>query len=263
MNKLLIATALAVISSTATADSGICNFSTNYSVDINDKQVTFEQPDGKAFVFIDDNLLIDGKPAVLSEEQHHASRQIQLGTRKMLPQIADIAIEGAELGVKATSIVITALMGDDETARQEILKPIEKINEKLKQNISETHLDTAALDKAFNETFDQELESTIEKAATKYSGKMIGNIFSAIFSGDSEELADFEFRMETLERDIETYVESNAEELEKKADALGLDLAELEKFDQQLEGVAGYPENGLFNTNEGKGCHFKSISFKD
>jgi hypothetical protein len=260
MKKVFIAAAIIGTCGIASADSEVCNFSTDYNIDINEERVSFNKTDGDSFEFKNGGLIVNGKTVVLTKEQAQASQNLQQGARAMVPKIAEIAVEGAELGIKATTMVLTSLFGDDMEMQNDLIKPIEAMSEKIKQNISATTLNTEALEKSFEDAFDDEFSKVIETAAVKYSGKIVSNVISSIFSGDEEELKDFEFRMENLEKDIEVYVEDNAKELEKKAELLCGDMAALEAFDTQLEAVNGYPVNGLFHTDSDDGFNLNKLT---
>lgn len=260
MKKILIASIILLNCGSAMAESNVCNYSMDYNIDINDERVLFNKKSGESYAFKGDQLWINGDLVSLNAKQAKASENLQLSARAMVPKIAEIAIEGAELGVKATSLVLTSLFGNDPDIHRDLLDPINDITQRIKQNISATKLNTENLEKSFDEVFDQEFENMIEKAAGKYSGKFFSNVINSIFSGDSEELKDFEFRMENLGRDIEDYVEANSEKLELKANALCEDMAILDQFDTHLETVNGYPKHGILKQNSDKGFNLSSIS---
>jgi hypothetical protein len=260
--KTLSAVALVAFSQLTLADSKACNFSTDYNIDINDERVVFSQTDGDSFEFKPDQLLVNGESVKLNHEQSHAATKLHNGARAMLPKIAEIAVEGAELGVKATTMVLTSLFGDDdEVMQKDLIQPIEALSLKIKQNINQNQLNTEALETSFEQAFDQEFENMIANAASKYSGKLLSNVMDMIFSADSEELKDFEFRMENLEKEMEEYVEANAKQIEVKAKALCQDMVDLEQFDRTLQSVAGYPAKGLFNNNGDSGFKLSDLSF--
>lgn len=260
MKKTLIAATILGTCSIANAYSSDCSYSTDYNIDINEKRVLFSKEKGDSFEFKGDQLIINGNTVHLTKEQQKTSRGLQAGARAMVPKIAEIAAEGAELGIKATTLVLTSLFDDDPEMRQELLAPIEEISEKVKQNINKTQLNTEALEKSFDAVFDDKFEKVIETAVAKYSSKIVSNVLGSLFSGDKEEIEDLEFRMDNLEQDIEQYVEANATELENKADALCQDLKALDLLDNQLEQVDGYPKDGLFHSDNDGGFNFSGIS---
>ncbi len=244
----------------AQAHDSSCKFSTDFDIDINESSIVFEKEPGDKLEFKGESLFINGNEVELTDEQIKASESLQDGARKLVPKIAKIAVEGAELGIKASTLVITAMFGEDQDVHNDLIAPIEKISEKVQANINDKHMNTKELEQAFENAFDEDFEQLIETAATKYSGKIVGNVLSAIFSGDEEEIKDFEFRMENMERDIEKYVEQNAKDIEQQAEALCVDFAALEKLDQTLESISGYPENGVIQTN-GNGINVSGFSW--
>ena len=263
MKRALLVACIMGTCGLASAESNVCDYSTDFNINIDEQSVLFEKNNGDRFEFKNDQLFINGNSIELSAQQRRASSKLESGARAMVPKVAVVAVEGAELGIKAATMVMTTLFSDDPKAQEELMVPIEAIGERIKQNISKTQLNTEALERSFDEAFDEEFEKMLELAITKYSGKIVGNILTTVFSGDGEELKDLEFRMENLEQDIENYVEQHAAELERKAEALCEDMAELDVFDTQLESVDGYPQKGLFSKNTGKGFKFSSISFLD
>jgi hypothetical protein len=155
------------------------------------------------------------------------------------------------------------LFADDLGAQKDLMEPIEAISQKIKANISSTQLNTETLEKSIEDAFDDEFERAIEIAATKYSGKIIGNVISSIFSGDAEELKDLEFRLENMGQDIEKYVEENAQELKIKAEALCEDMLAIDRFDNILAEVKGYPKDGLIQKDKNHGFKISKLSLKD
>jgi len=249
--KAIVIGLMFLLAGNVSAETDVCDFSTDYNIEINDERMIFSQTDGDKFEFISEQLRINGELAALNPAQVETSLQLQSEVRAMVANIAQIAIEGAELGLKAATIALSALSGDDEQMQRDLLEPIAAVSEKIKANISATHLNTETLEKSLDAAFDDELEQVVETAVTKYSGKILGGLMRSILSGDKEELNDLEFRMENLERDIETYVEANASALEDKANALCADLVRLDKLDDQMEAVRGYPQGGLFRATGG------------
>jgi len=263
MQKTLLTLALIGVVSGAQAHDNECSFSTNYNVNVEENEVIFSKKNGDTIAFIGDELLINNEKVEMNDEQREAAESLRENTKAMVPKIAEIAVEGAELGLKATTVVMTSLFGDDMDMQSDLIKPIEAVTEKIKANITAKSFNSEALEVSFKEAFDEEFEQAIEAAVTKYSGKIVSNVLSAVFSGDSEELEDFEFRMENLEREIETYVTDNAKDLEIKAESLCVDLVKLESFDKQLEGIAGYPSDGVFETDGDGNLNFTNINFSE
>lgn len=255
MKKNIVIGLLILLPAAAFGHSNTCDYSMDYNIEIDNKTIRFSDKNNEFLVFSKSGLTINGEAANLTSEQQLAAKRLQDKTRQVVPQIAEIAIEGAELGVKAASLVVAGLFGDDEDIHKDLIKPIESISEKIKANVKAHSLNTLALEASFDESFEKEVEALVSKAISKYSGKFVGQILGSLFSGDEEEMKDFEFRMENLEQDIETYVEGHADQIEKKADSLCESITELARLDKELESVANYPKDGIIK--DGDSGHFK------
>jgi len=246
-------------STNVAAHSSMCDYSLDYNIKITQEQISFNKPGGKELIFSGDKLIVGGKALRLNDEQKEASRAFQQGTRQILPKVTEIAVEGAELGVKAATLAVTSLFGEDEEVYFDLIKPIEDIAAKVKANVDRNYLNTTQLESSFDNEFDKEIEALISKAMSKYSGKMAGQIIESIFSSNSEEAKDFKFRMENLEQDIEAYVEGNANALEIKAKSLCKDFASLAKHDEQLEKVTGFPNEGIIRQGAQNGLKMSNL----
>ena len=260
MNKTIIAILLTAAISGVSAHSNQCDYSVDYNIDINEERLLFDKKNGDKVVFEGDRLTINNLPVALSSEQMQASRDFQREARAMIPKIANIAVDGAEIGVKAATIALTTLFGESEEVHEDLIAPIEAISEKIKTNINETSLNTQELKASFDEGLDAEIEKLVETAVTKYSGRIVGQVIGSIFSGDNEEMEDFEFRMENMEHDIERYVEKQAEDLEARADELCDDLKSIALLDEKLESISNYPENGIIQQDANHGFKISGLN---
>ncbi|MCF6192871.1 MAG: YggN family protein [Kangiellaceae bacterium] len=249
---------LTLFSASVVAEGSECHFSVSHDIEISEQKLIF-QKDNQKLTFTPDQLFINGKVTTLTSAQSQASKQLYRETRRLVPKISEIALEGAELGIKAATLVITSLFGVDEDVHNDLIKPIEALSQKIKDKISVNSINTKALNNIFDEEVDQELERLLSRAMSKYAGQMASQLISKIFSGDSEEIEDLEFKMENLEHDIEAYVESQSGSLEDKANALCKDLDRLAEVDAKLESVKGYPVGGLIQVDSKGGFHVSSI----
>lgn len=242
-----------------------CSYSVDYDIKIDDQKIVLTHPKKNSITFLKEKLLIDGRSIELTSEQQVANKNLQARTRLLVPKVADIAIEGAELGIKAATLVISALGGATPAEQKEMLEPLNKISQKIRDNVNSKTLNNKTLSDSFDKEIEEEIEQFVAKAIRKFSGRMIGQLMGAIFSGDeeSEEMKDFEFRMENLEHDIETYVEANARELEIKAEALCGDLEQMAEIDLVLESIDGYPENGVIHKGKGHKFHINRFSLSE
>jgi len=260
MKNIVVASAIFLASSNAIAHSNVCDYSLDYNVKVDDRQVIFSKSSGKTIILTEDELIIDGSVKELNRQQATAHKALYQETKQILPKIADIAIEGAEIGVTAATIVISSFFGNDPEVKTDLIEPVESVAKKIKDNINKNFLNTEKLSNSFDQEFDAEIESLVEKALSKYSGKAISRVIDAIFSNDAEEVKDFEFRMETLEQDIETYVDGKAKNLEIKAESLCSDIANLAAYDRELENIVGYPDRGVIYIGSDSGFKMSNIT---
>ncbi len=262
MRKVMLTTLLCGVISGVAAESNVCHYSTDYNINVVENGVIFSKSSGEKLEFAGNNLLINNKQVGLDDKQIKASVAFEKNARQMVPQIAEIAVDGMELGLKTTSMVMAQLFADDVQVQKDLIQPIERLSLKLKQNINHEFVNVEALETSIEKAFDEEFAQLIETAVTKYSGKIMGNVLSSVLSGDSEELEDLEFRMENLEHNIEKYVEDNAGGLKVRAEQLCDQVAELDKLDETLRGVEGYPKEGLIQKNSKKGFKFSTLDIK-
>jgi len=261
MKKIIFTVAILLASSNLAAHSNVCDYSLDYNIKITDEQIVFNKKGEREIIFFGDKLSIDGKYVSLNNDQREANRAFQQETRQILPKIAEIAVEGAEIGVKAATLVMTSFFGEDEEVHTDLIKPIESLSEKIKANINKNSLNTDQLEQSFDNEFEKEIEGLVEKAISKYSGRILSQVLGSVFSGDNEELKDFEFRMENLESDIEAYVETQAKVLESKAESLCEDFARLAEYDAKLEQVTGYPSKGIIYKGSHQGLQISGLNF--
>lgn len=262
MKKFLIGSLVtALCLPLAAHNNEVCEYGLDYNININSNTIMFSNEQTNTVEFSDSSITVDGKKLELNTEQRGYSRQFQQGTRQVVPKIADIAIEGAEIGLKAATLAVTALFGDDQAVHKDLILPIERISDKIKANVNDKMINAHTIETSFDQELEQEIEGLVAKALSKYSGKILGQVLSSVFSGDNEEMKDFEFRMENLEHDIETYVDSQANALEAKAEKICEDIKLLSELDQKLVSVDGYPKNGLISLGNDHSKKLSSIKF--
>ena len=260
MKKFFLAAVLSVAGFGVSADSKVCQYSTDYNIEIDKTRVLFTKISGDKFEFKGANLFINSEKAELTAAQSRTVENIYQVTRQTVPKIAHIAADATELALKATTAVMTSFFGEDEEVHQDLIQPIEILADKIRENITVDNFNAEAMDKSFEDTFDKEFEVMMETAFSKYSGKIVGNVISTIFSGDTEELEDFEFRMENMGQEIEAFVESNAGDIEERAESLCEDFAKIDTYANLLLEVEGYPQDGLIVEGDADGFDVRSFN---
>jgi len=245
MNKTILLLLSTLASPAAFAHPDQCDYSVAYNIEVTEKNLSFNHQNMASVTFYRDRLLVDGKPLILSERQMQASRDFDQLVRRMVPKVVDIAIDGAELGVKAATIVVSSLFEDDPQAFEDLVKPIAKIADKIKFNINSKNINTQSINATLDHELEQEIEKLTEKAVSKYAGKVIAQVFDSVFSSKDDASDSFSQRMDKMEKDLDQYVDTESRAIEKKAQALCGDLRQLAKLDETLESNKGFPESGL------------------
>ncbi len=237
MRKYLLATACSIIAFSAHAKLQSCDFNLPYDIDIERQEVKLSTND-RELMRIDENnrLYLDEHLQSLNAEQQKLVEQMGNEYRALVPSIAKIAGEAAEIGIKAASLTLSALFVDDPTFSDSITTKLDGISEKIEAHVNSKHLSGNLLSEGeLDSALEADLEAVIEEAVSKASGKVVVNVLAKIFSGDPEEMNDLEFRMEMFEKDMEAQVEKEAVKLEASAEELCQRVAELDKVEEKLQ----------------------------
>ncbi|MDQ7048865.1 MAG: DUF2884 family protein [Enterobacterales bacterium] len=245
MNKIILLLVGLLASPLAMAHSDRCDFSIDYNLEISDQKLVFNSQESGKVEFYTDRLIVDGQTLILTPQQLKASQEFDRLARQMVPKVVDIAIDAAELGVKAATIVVSSLFEDDPQAIEDLVKPISDFADKIRNDITEQRINTQSLNTTLDHQLEQEIEQLVEKAFSKYAGKIIGQVFDAAFSTEDDSKSPFSQRMDKMQHNLDKYIEAESEAIENEGKALCSDLKRLEKLDQVLELNKGYPSTGL------------------
>ena len=233
----------------ASADSSVCHFSSQYNIEVDENRVMFRKQGGSRYEFQRGNLVINDQQIKLAPGQQDSVTGIYETTRQLIPKLADIAAEAAELALKTTTVVLTTFFGGDEEIYQELVRPIEVLADKIRENITADHFNAEALDRSFEATFDKEFELMVSRAIDHYTQDLSG-IAVNIFSGEAGNIEDLAVRLENMGEQLESYVEANVHDITTQAELLCQDFAQLDLYDDQLLDLEGYPRQGLIHSGE-------------
>ncbi len=223
-----------------------------FDIEIDEREVSISK-ESKEILLIDDSnqLFIHGKKQSLNTEQEQLVTEMGDGYRNLLPAIAAVAAEGAEIGVKAATMTLNALFVDDPEFNGQMLKKLDGISETIKENINATQFNgTLISHDSLGDKLDNEIGALVEEAVSKASAKTILTAVSQVFSGDEEELNDLEFRMEMFSADMEAEIEASAVHLELEAERLCLEVANLDLIETKLQAaLPAYQSIDLIHSN--------------
>lgn len=188
------------------------------------------------------NLTINGESVALNHSQQKALTQYSDSLRTQLPEVANIALEGVKIAGVALQEVANAFNIDG-------LDNISSLMDDIKLEIQNTFYqqDTFVMGQQsfnqFGENFEQQFEQQIETDVESAVMQSMGSILVALGSellGSGGDMQAFEQRMENMGTQIEEKVEQHADALEKRANALCENFANIAKQEEQL--VVQVPE---------------------
>ncbi|WJG09891.1 YggN family protein [Aliiglaciecola sp. LCG003] len=239
MKKTLIATSLVLCSSLALANE--CNVNIEGNVSLVNEVLTITTDDNDVIAIQGgEQLYVNGKSVELTSQQYEWMSNYYQGVYRAVPEVASIAIEGVAIASTAVTEVFGGLLGADSRAIDDINLKLDEISQKIKYNFyaadGSIQLDSTRFSdgEIFGPQWEEEFSDAVEEVVTSSIGHlMIALGTQMLFSDDDS--GDFEQRMETFADDIEQKVEAQAAVLEKRADALCLQLADIDFAENNLQ----------------------------
>lgn len=211
---------------------GHCGYSTAYDVQVMPSGIGFHRDDGKPVdVFMHDGRLrVDGRDVAVSNEDAARLRDYEQQVRLLLPEVADIAREGVNIGFAAMrTVLMTFAQNDDERRRM-----LGRLDEN--RSVALARVD-AGLGKGVwkSDDMDEIVEKSVENSISDVVSKVAGEAVSAALSGDQSKVAALEARAESLDQSIDREVNKRADILDKHADALCPKLSALDALQRQFQ----------------------------
>jgi hypothetical protein len=199
------------------------DYSTPYDVDVTATGISFHRTEGvPAKIFLHDGALrVDGKEVAVSHADAEALRRYEDGVRKLVPQVAEIAREGVQLGFSAMTSVTLTFADGDQRARM-----LEKLKRKQAQALREIDEGIGAGHWSSNR-----MTETFAGSVTDSVGELVGSVTSsavtAALSGDSSKVAALEARAESLDKTMDREMDKRSKALDAKAKTICPRLNEL------------------------------------
>lgn len=222
---LALCLAASVVQAGTVGFSTTCDhdYATPYDVDVTSAGLSFHRTDGvPAKIFLHDGALrIDGKDVAVSRSDADALRRYEDGVRKLMPQVAEIAREGVQMGFSAmTRVTLTFADGDQ---RASIL---EKLKRKQAQALREIDEGVGA-----GHWSADRMTETFAGSVSDSVGELVGSVTSsavtAALSGDSGKVAALQARAESLDKTMNREMDKRSDALEAKAKTICPRLNEL------------------------------------
>ncbi|QCO68415.1 DUF2884 family protein [Luteimonas yindakuii] len=229
---VLAASVIALWLAVAPASAGTraspgCNVETSYTVQVDAEGLRFDAAGDvspRRVEIHDGGLRLDGTARPVSAADAVRLREIESGTRALLPEIAAVAREAIHLGFDALGGVHAALGGDRRRARD-----IEALRQRALLRVDQTLGRGTWHHDSLGAAFEAELAAAAsEVAATVTPARAVW----MAFSGGAGRM---ERRMEAMEADLERQATVREQAIEAHAGALCARLERLHGLQESLE----------------------------
>lgn len=244
----LVASAItATLASSAVTAVESCNVELSAGFTINDNSIEFLQEKSEhddqqlsLYKIVDGKkLFIDKKSIKLTGKQQALVQQYDEKIRYLVPEVKSVAIEGVNLAVDGVNLAFNGLLGEGNSVGAKLTKELELIRTQVENNLTIENGISIGVDGLENEAllgkdFEQRMDSVIEKAVIDSMGSIMiamgQQMMSAEGDGDS-----FQQRMEKFGETMEQEMTTRSALIENKAQALCVDIAQLDALEEQLK----------------------------
>ncbi|ULU26686.1 DUF2884 family protein [Dyella terrae] len=209
-----------------------CGFSTDYDVQVTPGGIAFHRENGTPVdVFMHDGRLrVDGREVAVNGEDAARLRDYERQVRQLLPDVADVAREGVNMGFGAMrTVLMTFAENDDERRRM-----VGRLDENHRQAMARVD---NGLGQGTWKAMDMErvVEKSIETSVSDLVAKVAGEAVEAALSGDRSKVAALEARAQTLDTSIDREMSKRSDELHRRVDALCPRLDSLDALQQRFQ----------------------------
>lgn len=236
MKRLLLCSALAValVSARSAEATGVhvdeCSFESRYSLQLDDQALRLTRESGtpQEVRFEQGQLWIDGELVALSNADRQRIDEIEQRVRALLPEVRDVAMEGAAMAGAALTQVAVALGGaDSEQLGKRIAELQAEVAERFDANLRDGSWEQHPID--------DQVEAIVEQLVPELVGNITSAAVSAALSGDEKAMQDIERRAQNLEHTLEREMEARGKVLEARAEALCPRVRDIDALENALE----------------------------
>lgn len=209
-----------------------CGFSTDYAAQMGDHGLSFERAGDRpvSVLMHDGSLRVDGHAVAVSDADAARLREYEHDVRTLLPEVADIAREGLDIGFSAMTTV-AATFTEDADQRQRMLATL-----KAKQVVALEQLDRVVRSGSWKQDeIGRIVEDGVEGSVDELVGAVTADAMKATLSGDQRRIAALEARADSLDKALNREVEARVGRLDQRAQALCPRLSALEQLQQQFQ----------------------------
>ncbi|WP_256775243.1 MULTISPECIES: DUF2884 family protein [unclassified Stenotrophomonas] len=225
LSLAVAATAMAGENTPPALSSRQCGVGTPYNVLVDSGGIWLRNRDQvpAEIFFHDGELNIDRQPIPVSAADAQRLRQLEWGTRQLVPAVAGVAGESVDIAFDALGATVEIMTGSRGKARQvETLRKDahDYVGRTLGRGIWEQDL------------FGEQFEARIEHAAESMSGALARGVMWSTLTGGADRI---EARAEKMEADLDRRMEARGQALEAQAQSLCSQVLALDALQQSLE----------------------------
>lgn len=234
-------------STSYSSDNSQCEVALNYDISVEPKVLAVSDAGKEVYRIEMGKLYVQGEKVSLDATQQKLVTQYSDEVSKQVPEVITLVHDAVGIASTAASMALTPLLGDAAGAKlDEMMDGLEKRVEQVAyQNGDKFYL--GSTQSSLEETFGEEFEQEVEQLVRNSIGSMMINLGSEMMSGDGDsfeqKMEAFGQKMENVGQDIELQMESQAQELELRADKMCDDFQQLIALEQKLRAVVPELEN--------------------
>lgn len=207
-----------------------CGFSTPYNLQVDDNGVRLYRHDGtpKDIFFHDGALSVDHRAQAVGAADAQRLRQMEDGTRALMPEVVGIARESVGITFDALASVTRTMTGSERKARK-----IERYREHALEQID----DSLGKGRWDQDVFEEKFEANVEQVAEEVAHSISRSVLWAVFTGRA---GTIDKRADRVDQEMDKLVEARTAQIESHARALCTRVDAL----RQLQDAMDYRYNG-------------------
>lgn len=202
-----------------------CGVSTPYNVLVDTGGIWLRQPGAvpAEIFFHKGELNIDRQPVAVSAADAQRLRQLESGTRQLVPAVAGVAGDVVDITFDAFAATVEIMSGSRGKARE-----VEHLRKDAHSYVDRTLGRGIWQQDQFEQGFEQRIEQTVESMA----GSLARGVMWSMFTGGARRL---EARADRVEADLERKMDLRSKALEANAQVLCTQVFALEQLQRALE----------------------------
>lgn len=209
-----------------------CNMELKSGVRLASNQVIVQRREGDKWQIQNGKLWRNGTQMLVPANDVETLRVYEQELRTLVPQIADVAHEGIQIGALATHTAFSTLLGADHQRIKHLDQRFAALEKEITRNLSRNEVHIDAFDKDSGELRllgdAMALTGTVIGASMDLVGHAIHAAFDETYADELEKRAD------QVDKAIEAQVEARAEKLELSADAMCKTMQRLGDLEKQF-----------------------------